>query len=195
MSNLRSNIKALYKAKKMKLVIIVGPQAVGKMTVGQNLSKITGLSLFHNHAVIEPVIQLFGFHRTETILRLRDVIFEDFANSNCDGMIFTYTMDMNSEFDWLYLQHIVSFFPDNNTNIYCVELYADVDIRKQRNLSANRLAHKPSKADTSQAWIDETDKRYNSFEGEFSFYNYIKVDNSFVQPKVVAERIKEQFLL
>ena len=32
----------------MKLVIIFGPHAVGKMTVGQELEKISDLKLFHN---------------------------------------------------------------------------------------------------------------------------------------------------
>lgn len=39
----------------MKLVLIFGPQAVGKMTVGQELAKITGLKLFHNHMTIDLV--------------------------------------------------------------------------------------------------------------------------------------------
>ena len=37
------------------LVIIFGPPAVGKMTVGSKLSKLTGLKLFHNHMTIEPL--------------------------------------------------------------------------------------------------------------------------------------------
>ena len=41
--------------KKLKFVTIIGPQAVGKMTVGQELAKITGLKLFHNHMTIELV--------------------------------------------------------------------------------------------------------------------------------------------
>ena len=40
----------------MKLVLIIGSGAVGKMTVGQELMKITDLRLFHNHMMIEPVI-------------------------------------------------------------------------------------------------------------------------------------------
>ena len=44
----------------MKLVFILGDAAVGKMTVGQELMKITGLRLFHNHMTIEPVIEIFG---------------------------------------------------------------------------------------------------------------------------------------
>ena len=33
----------------MKLVFILGDAAVGKMTVGQELMKMTDLRLFHNH--------------------------------------------------------------------------------------------------------------------------------------------------
>ncbi len=38
----------------MKLLIIAGDCAVGKMTVGQELAKISDLRLFHNHMMIEP---------------------------------------------------------------------------------------------------------------------------------------------
>ena len=40
----------------MKLVFILGNTSVGKMTVGQELMKITELRLFHNHMTIEPVL-------------------------------------------------------------------------------------------------------------------------------------------
>lgn len=39
----------------MELVILFGPQAVGKMTVGQELAKQTGFKLFHNHMTIDLV--------------------------------------------------------------------------------------------------------------------------------------------
>ena len=44
----------------MKLVFIFGDGAVGKMTVGQELAKITELRLFHNHMSIEPVLEILG---------------------------------------------------------------------------------------------------------------------------------------
>ena len=44
----------------MKLVFLFGDAAVGKMTVGQQLTKITDLKLFHNHMSIEPVLEIFG---------------------------------------------------------------------------------------------------------------------------------------
>jgi hypothetical protein len=71
------------------------------MTVGQEIMKITDLRLFYNHMTIEPVKEIFGELRWETVERLRDVIFEDFASSEQYGMMFTYMMafDLQSEWD------------------------------------------------------------------------------------------------
>ena len=76
------------------LVIIFGPHAVGKMTVGQELAKITELKLFHNHMAIEVVSDLFrGMPREYRRLvdLFRREIFEDYSKSDEYGMIFTYS--------------------------------------------------------------------------------------------------------
>ena len=49
----------------MKFVLIFGPQAVGKMTVGQELAKITDLKLFYNHMTIDLVGQFFDYGTKE----------------------------------------------------------------------------------------------------------------------------------
>ena len=76
----------------MKLILIFGPQAVGKMTVGHELEKMTELKLFHNHMTIELLHPLFGFG-TET-WRLSDLfrkeIFEAVSKSDLYGLVFTY---------------------------------------------------------------------------------------------------------
>ena len=66
----------------MKLVFLIGNGAVGKMTVGQELMKLTGLRLFHNHMTIEPVIEVFGYYDGETVIKLREIFFEEFAMQN-----------------------------------------------------------------------------------------------------------------
>ena len=67
----------------MKFIIITGPQAVGKMTVGQELTKITGLKLLHNHMTIEVVTKIFDYSK-DAFRKLnesfRTQIFEEFAN-------------------------------------------------------------------------------------------------------------------
>ena len=83
----------------MKLVYIIGNSAVGKMTVGQELMKLTDLRLFHNHMTIEPVIDIFGYYDSKTIVRLRQVIFEEFAKSDNYGMIFTFMWAFDQQAD------------------------------------------------------------------------------------------------
>lgn len=77
----------------MKLMLIFGPQAVGKMTVGEEVAARTGMKLFHNHMTIELVSHFFSYG-TETGKRLvhafREQIFDAVAQSDLEGLIFTY---------------------------------------------------------------------------------------------------------
>lgn len=88
----------------MKLLFLVGNTAVGKMTVGQELSKITSLRLFHNHMTIEPVIELFGDYKPGVVARLREVLFREFAASDQYGMIFTFMWAFDQQQDWDYVE-------------------------------------------------------------------------------------------
>lgn len=40
----------------MELIIVFGPPAVGKMTVGREICGLTGYKLFHNHLTVEPIV-------------------------------------------------------------------------------------------------------------------------------------------
>ena len=101
----------------MKLVIIIGSGAVGKMTVGQALMKKTGLRLFHNHMMIEPVLEIFGSYHGKAINRLREVIFEEFLESDCEGMIFTYMWAFDQQADWDYIQGVARLFESRHAEI------------------------------------------------------------------------------
>ena len=74
----------------MKLLILVGSGAVGKMTVGQSIMRKTALRLFHNHMMIEPVIEIFGEYNHSVVAKLRRTIFEEFLKTEREGLIFTY---------------------------------------------------------------------------------------------------------
>ena len=44
-----------------ELVVVTGPPAVGKMTVGRAICAASDFRLFHNHHTIEPLAETFGF--------------------------------------------------------------------------------------------------------------------------------------
>lgn len=62
----------------MNLVLLIGSGAVGKMTVGQELMKIADYRLFHNHMMIEPVIDIFGRYQHDVVNKLREDIIDEF---------------------------------------------------------------------------------------------------------------------
>ena len=181
----------------MKLVFILGDAAVGKMTVGQELMKITDLRLFHNHMTIEPVIEIFGRYDGKTIAEMRDLIFRNFAASENYGMIFTMMMDFDLPSEWEYLEHIKSIFEPYGTEFYYVELIAPQEVRLKRNITENRLKHKASKRDietSNQRLInDDNNHRCVSREGEITFGNYLRIENADKGADEVARMIKERF--
>ncbi len=183
----------------MKFVFIIGDAAVGKMTTGQELMKITDLRLFHNHMTIEPVIEIFGRYDGKTIAELRDLIFRNYAASGNYGMIFTLMMDFDMPSEWEYLEHIRKIFEPYGTEFYYVELIAPQEIRLQRNVTEIRLRNKPSKLDLEASnrrlLDDDRNHRCVSREGEIPFENYLRIDNSDKGPEEVAKMIKNTFRL
>ena len=183
----------------MKLVFLIGNGAVGKMTVGQELMKITDLRLFHNHMTIEPVIEVFGYYNGETVIKLREVFFTEFAKSDNYGMIFTFMWAFDQQDDWDYVNHVTDIFKEQGAEIYYVELVAPQEVRLKRNETENRLKNKASKRNLefSRNNILQHDEKYRleSYDGEIPFENYIKIDNTNLEPAEVARMIKERFSL
>ena len=172
------------------------------MSVGQELAKITGLKLLHNHMSIELVSEFFSAHESEEGRQLdtqiRSDIFEAVANSNLPGLIFTMVFNFDNPFEYVYVSRLTENFELHKAKILFVELYANCDIRAKRNQTPNRLAHKPSKrAEDAQKKFNyvETLGRYSSYNDEKLFFkNYIKIDNTDLLPEEVAGMIKQKLL-
>lgn len=181
----------------MKLVILFGAAAVGKMTVGQELCKITPLRLFHNHMTIEPVLEVFGGFHSQAIRRLRDVFFEEFAATDNYGMVFTVMWDLDDPEDWAGMAETTDIFKRQGAEIYYVELVADQETRLARNKTENRLLHKPSKrnlaASEARVLAEDAKHRLESRPGELPFENYLRIDNTHLSPEAAAQQIKARF--
>lgn len=182
-----------------KFVFVFGPQAVGKMTVGQELAAITGLKLFHNHMTIDLLEPLFGF--TPEMWRLttsfRREIFQSFAQSGQYGMIFTKVWYFDQQEDWDEIDNICAIFRSEGVRIYFVELEADVEERLERNKTPHRLEHKPTKRNVPQSEAhllsSLENRRLNSAEGEIKTENYLRINNTNMSAKEAALIIKEKF--
>lgn len=183
----------------MKLVLLIGNSAVGKMSVGQELAKITQLRLFHNHMMIEPVLEIFGQWRPDITQRLRQVIFEEFAKSENYGMIFTFMWAFDVQEDWDYVDWVKGIFGLPEEDVYYVELIAPQEVRLQRNATENRLKHKTSKRNiedsNSRLIRDDQNHRCESYPGEITHPNYLRLENAEIPAEEAARIIKVHFAL
>ena len=184
----------------MKFIIIFGPPAVGKMTVGQELAKITGLKLFHNHMTVDLVSHFFSYGTPEgkrLVKLFRKKIFESVSKSDLYGLIFTYVWAFERQSDWDYVEEICNMFELRGAEVYLAELEADVQTRLERNKTPNRLACKPIKRDFAFSERDIIDSftlhRLNSNPGEIKRKNYIRIDNTSLSAQEAARLIKVTF--
>ena len=186
----------------MKLIIIFGPPASGKMTIGQGLAKLTSLKLLHNHMSIELVLNFFEhgnskFHLLNDEFRTR--IMEEVASSELPGLIFTYVWGFDSDQDKEYIENKSAIFRKNGGTTYYVELYCELEERLRRNREVSRISEKPSKRDRklSEERLLRMEKKYKLNTDNDFYYkdNYIKIDNTNLSALEVAEKIKKEFEL
>lgn len=132
----------------MKIIIIFGPQAVGKMTIGEQVGKFLNLPLLHNHVTLDAIWPYIGWNDDTFKLstQLRMGIFDYISKKESHpGIIFTFVWAFDNEDDWNNVEEIKRMFNKPSHEIYFVELSADLDERLKRNTSAYRLEKKPSK--------------------------------------------------
>ena len=187
----------------MKLLFIFGAHAAGKMTVGQAVSRITPMKLFHNHMTIEPVIELFGSYNGAVTERLRQVVFEEFARTDNYGLVFTFIWAFDVPYDTEFVRRLTRLYEDAGAQVDYVELIAPQEVRLIRNRTENRLKEKASKRDValSERRMLDAEEKYRcvSEPGEVieklacAPERYLRIDNTDLSPEAVAERIVQHF--
>ena len=184
----------------MKVLYILGDSASGKMTVGQELCKLTDFKLLHNHMLIEPVLELYGYYDKNLVWQLRKDVLEHFSKRDEYGLIMTFQFAFNKKEEWDYLDRINEIFNRNCSEVefYYVELDCDIEERLRRNRTDNRLEHKASKRDVeaSEERIlrDNIEDRFQSIpEDNIPWENFIAIENTFVSAERAAHIIKDTF--
>ena len=183
------------------LIFIIGPQAVGKMTVGQQLSRATGYKFMSNHQTIELLLPIFDYG-TPSFQRLlfdfRLSLFEEVAASKVPGFIFSCVSDFDSVLDRGQTQCYIAPFARRGARVLFVELEASFATRLERNRSEHRQQQKPSKRDTafSEKLLRKGEEdRFKSKSGFPYAYPHLKINNETLAPQEVAGEICAHFEL
>lgn len=190
----------------MHLVVIFGPPAVGKMTVGHELTKLTGYKLFHNHMTVEPVLDIFAFGSPpydRLVTAFRRMIMEEAADSGLPGLVFTFVWGLELDSDRELVSSYVDLVEGRGGRVSFVELYAEQAERIARNTTEFRLDRKRSKRDVEfshgnllrldQEYVMNTGGVPTIGEKVWAGRDYLRVDNTELSAAEVATRIVEEF--
>jgi hypothetical protein len=184
------------------LLFVIGPPAVGKMSVGAAVAGRTGFKLLHNHMTIEPLLRIFPYdspHFARLNDEFRTRILQEAAASDLPGLVFSVVWDFDDPRDAEIVDRYAAPFKERDSRILFLELTAPLETRLERNAGATRLAEKPSKQDLdwSRRHVIELDgkHRMNShgwFDGRD---DHLLVDNTHLSPDEVARQAVEFFRL
>ncbi|MEP9363932.1 hypothetical protein ABLE68_13270 [Nocardioides sp. CN2-186] len=186
-----------------ELLLIIGPPAVGKMTVGRALCAVTDFRLFHNHHTIEPLLEIFGFGTPPFVVlngEFRRRVIEEAAASGT-RLVFTFVWNVDDQQDADEVRRLVAPYVDRGLPVSFVELYADLGTRLERNAGADRISEKKSKRDLawSDAHVRELDAahvmstdpaRPTPADAVLADFAHLRLDNSDLSPEDAAARIE-----
>jgi hypothetical protein len=185
-----------------ELLLIIGPPAVGKMTVGRAVCARTGFRLFHNHHTIEPLLEIFGFGTPPFVAlngEFRRRVIEEAAASGT-RLIFTFVWNVEDQGDADEVRLLIAPYVAAGLPVSFVELYADLPTRLERNVGEERIADKRSKRDLawSDAHVRELDAAYvmntrpdhpTPADALLAGFAHLRLDNSGLTPDAAAAEI------
>ncbi|RSK03588.1 AAA family ATPase [Streptococcus sp. A12] len=179
-------------------VFIIGAPAAGKMTIGQELSELTGATLFFNHQPIDFALEIYQDFTEEMWEFVRSVNFSFLGTSarHHRSVILTGVTDFSNQYQLMYLKQIQNLLDDYHQEILFVELETSLEERMRRNRTENRLKHKPLKRhiEVSESEILETTEtlQLNSQHQPNELHHYFKINNTNLSAAEVAKQIQNK---
>ena len=182
-------------------MVLFGPPAVGKMTVGRAVCARSHFRLFLNHHTIEPLADVFGmdtapFRALTGEFRRRVV--EEAAAAEVPLML-TLVWKFGGVEDARWVSELVSPYASAGLPVSFVELAANLEARLERNRGVDRLLAKPSKRDLvwseahvreREQWLMNSDPKVPmAADGLLAAHRHLRLDTQHAEPQVTAERI------
>lgn len=179
-------------------IFIIGAPASGKMTIGQELSRLADATLFYNHQAIDFALEIYQDFTEEMWEFVRGMTFSFLGASarNQRSVILTDVIDFSNQYQLMYLKQIQDLLDNFHQEILFVELETSLEERLRRNQTENRLKYKPLKRhiEVSEREILETAEtlQLNSQHQPNELHHYLKINNTSLTAKEAAKQIQNK---
>lgn len=176
----------------MRLIFIYGMPATGKLTVAEELAKLTGYKLFHNHLVVDLLLSTFEFG-SEPFIALREEIwlgvFREAGRAWVPGLIFTFNPEKTVRPE--FVERAVEVVEQEGGRVDFVELVCPIDELRRRLASESRLRYRKL---SSLELFNKLEA-----EGEFETAHMpraaVTIDTCTTGPADAAEQIRAALIL
>jgi chloramphenicol 3-O-phosphotransferase len=175
----------------MKLIVIYGPPAAGKLTVARELEHIVEARVFHNHHTIDLALDVMTKEqadRSRLVSRLRRTVFE--AAVTADASII-FTVVYEHEVDDDYIQNLIEPVVEGGGEVLFVQL-------SPRRSELDKRVAAPSRRDFTK--IQDVKVLADVLGGhelsrEMTGRETLRIDNTELSPADTARLIKKHYQL
>lgn len=172
----------------MKLLLIYGPPAAGKLTVASKLADKSDFIVLHNHKTIDLYKEVMDFGTDEFWEKVSDLRFElvELAAKNNKNIIMTLCYEPGDEH---YIEKLKNIVKEYSSQIYYARLVCAADELKKRVTQESRKSHGKIKT------VEEIEKslKNHDYSQTINEPNSIVIDNNNVSADEVANKIIGDF--
>ncbi len=175
----------------MKLLFIYGSPAVGKLTVANEIAKLTNYKVFHNHLSIDCVKPIFEFGSPSFRKLIEIIRRETISEAARIGQNLIYTFCYAKDLDDYHVEEITKIVEESGGEVCFVLLKADKSELEKRIVQDSRKNLGKAK----------TVEMLNFFHQAYNLYSPVPhresliIDNTKLAPEMVAAMIIEKFEL
>lgn len=175
----------------MKLIILYGSPAVGKLTVAKVLAKKTGYKLFHNHLVSDLVESVFAFGTADyanLAERFKLMIIKEAAKQNIDLILtLVYGIEtLEGKGDERLIKTIVNTVERRGGTSHFIRITCEKE-EQVRRLGNN--SRKLFKKLTDPDILAQIDDQYQLDSKIISFANALELDTTSLSPQESVQQI------
>ena len=178
----------------MKLILLYGPPAVGKLTIAKEIARLTGFKVFHNHLTVNVAAAIFPRDTPayrQLLWDLRYAVFAAAARAHTDGLLFTMVYRRDQE---PYIARCVAIVERCGGTVCLVQVSCQAETVRQRVVRADRQQHGKI---TSVALLNELLRRWEP-QSPFAAatqWDSLCLDADVLGPVEAAQRVMAHYRL
>lgn len=169
----------------MKLIFIWGGPASGKLTVARELARLTGLPLFHNHLVVDALLEQMPFGTPEFV-RLREAMWmAGFETAAASGRSLIFTFQPEPTVEPGFAERVVAMIEETGGEVVFARILVSREEQERRIANNSRREFRKL---VSLDLLRELSDGFAASELEMPAAQIV-IDSEIDEPETAARRI------